>query len=295
MSELVEILLRPELNDPTLIIALDGWIDAGGAADTAAEVMSDQASVSTLATFSSDELLDYRARRPTMHLLAGVVTDLDWPKLELRGGTDAAGSDVLFLTGAEPDRLWRSFIATTVELALSFDVKRVIGLGAYPAPVPHTRASRLSITTSSQDVSDTLPGLQRGTLEVPAGVFAALDEEFNASGIPSFGLWAQVPHYASNLPSPAAARALVEGVMEYAGLSFTLEDLGGEVKASRLRLDALLESNPEHQPLVEQLEQAWDEGQSADAAFTSLDGPLPSGEELAAEFQEFLRDRDPED
>jgi len=91
MSELVEILLRPELNDPTLIIALDGWIDAGGAADTAAEVMSDQASVSTLATFSSDELLDYRARRPTMHLLAGVVTDLDWPKLELRGGTDAAG------------------------------------------------------------------------------------------------------------------------------------------------------------------------------------------------------------
>ena len=294
MSELVDIRLRPELAEPTLIIALDGWIDAGGAADTAAEAMADQAGVATLASYSTDELLDYLARRPTMHLLEGVITDLEWPAIELSGGTDAAGNDVLFLTGAEPDRLWRTFVGATVELALSFDVKRVIGLGAYPAPVPHTRSSRLSITTASQEVSDSLTGFQRGTLEVPAGVFAALDEEFNAAGIPAFGLWAQVPHYASNLPSPAAAKALVQGVMHHTGLSFNLDPMESEVKAGRLRLDSLLESNPEHQPLVEQLEEAWDQGQSADAAFTSPDGNLPSGEELAAEFQEFLRDQGPE-
>ena len=100
MSELVDIHLRPELAEPTLIIALDGWIDAGGAADTAAEAMADQAGVATLASYSTDELLDYRARRPTMHLLEGVIADLEWPAIELSGGTDAAGNDVLFLTGA---------------------------------------------------------------------------------------------------------------------------------------------------------------------------------------------------
>ena len=140
-------------------------------------------------------------------------------------------------------------------------------------------------------MSDELTGLQRGTLEVPAGVFAALDEEFNAAGIPAFGLWAQVPHYASNLPSPEAAKALVEGAITQGGLSFDLEGMEAEVKASRLRLDSLLESNPEHQPLVEQLEQAWDEGQSPDGVLMD-EGNLPSGDELAAEFQEFLRDQD---
>ncbi|MBK7167523.1 MAG: PAC2 family protein [Candidatus Microthrix sp.] len=146
-----------------------------------------------------------------MHLLAGWSPT--WLARWSCAGHRRRGNDVLFLTGPSPTACGARS-SPTVELALSFDVKRVIGLGAYPAPVPHTRASRLSITTSSQDVSDTLPELQRGTLEVPAGVFAALDEEFNASGIPSFRLWAQVPHYASNLPSPGGGEGTGRAVME---------------------------------------------------------------------------------
>ena len=70
---LYEFVERPELESPVLILALDGWIDAGlGAANARAALVQGLEPV-TVATFDSDQLLDHRARRPTMHLVDGVV------------------------------------------------------------------------------------------------------------------------------------------------------------------------------------------------------------------------------
>ncbi len=149
-SSLFEFHEDPGGSEPVLIVALEGWIDAGGAAATAAErILASVPHKTTVATFDSDILLDHRARRPIMHLVDGVNTGLTWPAIELIGGWDKHEHDVLFLIGPEPDHNWPSFARAVVDLAESLEVRRGHGHGANPPPVPHTRT--LQPTSNAAD------------------------------------------------------------------------------------------------------------------------------------------------
>lgn len=288
MANLYELIDRPELDAPVLILALDGWIDAGlGAANARASLLTTM-SPRTVARFDSDELLDHRARRPTMHLVDGVVTGLTWPSVELQTASDAAGSDVLLLVGAEPDHAWGAFTNSVVDLALDLQVRLVVGLGAYPAPVPHTRPTRLAVTAS--DASLATNNLVRATVDVPAGVQAAVERRAHELGLAAVGLWAQVPHYLAAMPYPAASVALLDGLGDVAGLRVGNDTLRGEADATRQRVDALVNENDEHKQMVAQLEASVDAEQESTNTALGV-GPLPSGDELAAELERFLRDQ----
>jgi proteasome assembly chaperone (PAC2) family protein len=279
-----------------LIVAMDGWIDAGGAAATAMTTLMSATNAETIAEFDADRLLDHRARRPIMHLVNGLITDLTWPAIELRAGTDADGGDVLLLVGAEPDFEWQAFADAVVDLAHDHECRMVVTMGAYPAPVAHTRPTALSVTTSSTELSDSLHGYVRGTLEVPGGIHAVLDVAANNSGIPAMGIWAQVPHYISAMPYPAASVALLEGLEEVAGVRIEPGQLPSDAKATRIRLDELVAENTQHQTMVAQLEELMDQGLGGpDDAPTFGFDHLPSGDELAEELQEFLREHPDED
>ena len=129
----------PPLSEPVMVVALEGWIDAGMAGATAmSSILADNES-SLVASFDTDSLLDHRARRPVMSLAEGHVERLTWPTIELRATLDDNGRHVLLLAGAEPDHLWGHFSSAVIELAAGFETNAVIGLGAYPTPVPHTR------------------------------------------------------------------------------------------------------------------------------------------------------------
>jgi len=287
---LYELIERPALDAPVLILALDGWIDAGlGAANARASLLNTM-SPKTIARFDSDELLDHRARRPTMHLVGGVVTGLTWPGVELQVATDAGGNDVLLLVGAEPDHAWGAFTNAVVDLALDLQVRLIVGLGAYPAPVPHTRPTRLAVSAS--DASFATNQYVRATVDVPAGVQAAIERRAHELGLAAVGLWAQVPHYLAAMPYPAASVALLDELGRVAGLQVASEALRTEADATRQRVDALVSENDEHRQMVAQLEATVDADQEqTDTALGA--GPLPSGDELAAELERFLRDQNP--
>jgi proteasome assembly chaperone (PAC2) family protein len=283
---LYELHEHPELDSPVLLQALDGWIDAGIGAATAIGSILGSVDSTTIATFDADALLDHRARRPTMHLVDGVNTGLTWPTIELRVASDRVGNDLLLLVGAEPDHLWRAFSTSVVDLVLDFGARMVVGLGAYPAAVPHTRPTMLSATATSADLASQV-GFVRGTIDVPAGVQAAVEIRCAEVGLPALGLWAQVPHYAAGMPFPAASAALINGVGQAAGVSFDAAALDREARATGGRLDELIGQNPEHQQMVAQLEQAVD---TAD----EHGGDLPTGDQLAEELQKFLREQGPD-
>jgi proteasome assembly chaperone (PAC2) family protein len=251
---------HPELAEPLLVVALEGWIDAGLGAANAASALLTGADADTVATFDADRLLDHRARRPIMHLVNGLITRLSWPATEIRAGTDADGRDLLLLVGAEPDFRWGAVTEAVVDLAHDFGVRMVVSLGAYPAPVPHTRPTSLAVTTSSTELSERLRGYVRGTLDVPAGIHAAIDVACNEAGLPALGLWAQVPHYVASMPYPAASVALLEGLGELAGISPHLGELPADARTTRARLDELVAENPQHVEMVRQLEQLVDQG-----------------------------------
>ncbi len=280
---------QPSLDAPVLVMVLEGWIDSGHAAATAAQTLLSELDTFPVATFDADALLDHRARRPIMHLVDGVNTALSWPGIEMRAGTDSAGNDMLLLLGAEPDHSWREFTEAALNLARDFGTRLVVGLGAYPATVPHTRAVTMSVTATTEELAS-VSGLLRGTLDVPAGVQAVIERRCDELELPCIGLWAQVPHYVSGdgTPYPAASLALLEQLGRTAGITLPTGDLGEEALATRTRIDEAMSANPDHLTLLHSLEARHDELIQA----APNTGPLPSADELAEEVEQFLREQE---
>lgn len=286
MSDLYEFHETPDLDSPVLVLALDGWIDAGAAASRAASSLLEGHETTTIATFDADRLLDHRARRPIMRIEGGLNTGLTWPSIELVALSDSNGNDVVVLTGAEPDHRWRAVSQAVVDLAMELGVRVAIGLGAYPAAVPHTRPSSLATTGTDAALVDRVGGI-RTSVDVPGGIHAAIERCCADVGLPSIGLWAQVPHYASGMPYPGGALALVEALNDLGGLAFATGSLSEEAATTRARLDELVADSTEHQTLLRQLEAQIDERTGPGAS--TDDGDLPSGDELAGEIERFLR------
>jgi proteasome assembly chaperone (PAC2) family protein len=282
-SPLYRIVDQPTMDTPLLVVTLEGWIDAGLGAAAALAALLGSMPTELVATFDVDVLLDHRARRPVMRIVDGVNTGLMWPEIQLRGGRAASGKDVLFLVGPEPDHQWRAFASAVAELAGEFAVDLVVGLGAFPAPAPHTRESRLAATATTSDLAHKV-GFLPGTIDVPAGVQAALERQFAELGIPAVGLWARVPHYAAAMPYPEASAILLEGLERLTGVRVDTSELRTAAVAARARLDELIANSDEHANLVRQLEAQMD------AESERPLGIIPSGDELAAEVERFLRE-----
>jgi proteasome assembly chaperone (PAC2) family protein len=282
MSSLYSMVERPDLDSPVLIMVLKGWIDAGLGADGAAAVLTRQLEPKTVARFDADALLDWRARRPTMRLVDGINTQLTWDETELSWAKDGLGHDVLLLFGNEPDHAWLAFSEQVVDLAEDLGARMVVGLGAYPTPVPHTRTPLIAASASSADLAQ---GLLLNSVEVPSGVQGMIERRAALRGLPALGLWVQVPHYVSAMPYPAASLALLQATNRSTGLDLPLADLRDQADASRRRIDELIAQNPEHTAMLEQLEAQADQ-QASDTALQAT-----SGDELAAELERFLRDQ----
>ena len=279
----------PTLDRPVMVVMLTGWIDASGAAAAAMSTVQEEWSVQPLATFDGDTFIDYRARRPTMELREGVNVRLLWSDIELHVGRDSDGHDVLTLSGPEPDSQWRKFADSVSTLAVELGVRQMIVLGAYPFATPHTRDPRLSSSSPSADVVDSVAYL-KNSVDVPAGMGAVLEHALTDKGVPSLGIWAQVPHYVSAMSYPAATLALLNGLHDVAGLVVDAAAIRQETIIQRQRLDQLVASNDEHRAMVSQLEELYDQAQHQTDLLGT--GGMPTGDELAAEFEQFLRDQD---
>jgi predicted ATP-grasp superfamily ATP-dependent carboligase len=285
MTELATIHQWPNLERPVLVMALEGWVDAGLAASTAITNLLRAMPNEPVATFDADELIDFRARRPVLRIINGVNTELRWASIRLVAATNRTGRTVLVLTGPEPDMRWHQFIAEVVQLASRLQVELVIGLGAFPAPVPHTRPVRLVGTSTESELAARI-GFLPASIDVPAGVQGALEFAFGEAGMPAVGLWARVPHYVSAMPYPAAAAALLDGLARLGELELDTSSLQAAATSTHQQIEQLIAGSDEHATLVRQLETQQDreEGLAATAF-----GDLPSGDELAAELERFLR------
>ena len=186
---LVHLLDPGSLDSPTVVVALDSWVDAGSASTTAADRIADDATV--VATFEGDLLFDYRARRPTLEIVDGRPAKLTWPELAVRRAR-VGGRDVLVISGPEPDYRWRELADDVVELAKHVGVVEWISLGAIPAAVPHTRPVPVLGTESRRGLllGDVRPG-PAGTLRVPSAAISVLDLAVAGSGIPALGSLAE--------------------------------------------------------------------------------------------------------
>ena len=281
--ELFEMVANPDLESPVLVLALEGWVEAAGATRASYQQIKRSSEMKLITRFNTDRLLDHRARRPTMKLVDGVIQRLDWPAIEINLLEQEGQRPLLLLHGPEPDHEWKSFAQSVVKVAIELNVELVVGFGSYPAAVPHTRPTRIACTASTPELVTKLEFVT-ATLEIPAGIQASIEVAAAAAGIPAIGIWAQVPHYLSATGFPPATMALLEGFTELTGIEIGLGPLVEKSLATRSRLDDLIVQNPEHVTMLEKLEEAYDNLHDSRIQ-------LPSGEDLAAELERFLRDQ----
>ncbi|GAC1537507.1 MAG: PAC2 family protein [Acidimicrobiales bacterium] len=289
---------RPNLRRPVLIAAFEGWNDAGDGASSAASYLVRRWAAQPFASIDPEEFYDFTSTRPDVRLEGGLTRSIEWPENVFcaapLGGT---GRDVVILRGVEPQLRWRTFCGVINEVASALGVELVITLGALLAEVPHTRPVRVIGTAASEELI-TKFDLRPSRYEGPTGILGVLQDSFSRAGLPSASLWASVPAYVGQTPSPKAALALVTRLAEVLDVDVPTVDLDVAAAAYERQVDEVVAADEDASAYVRSLEEVSDtEERFADDRLEIDDGDeidpadLPGGDVLAAEVERFLRDQ----
>jgi proteasome assembly chaperone (PAC2) family protein len=286
MANELRVVHRPRLERPVLVAAFRGWNDGGQGASLAGGYLAREWQAERFADIDPESFYDFQATRPMVSLEDGETRKIEWPENAFYFARPRElGRDAILLLGIEPNVRWRTFATLIVDFAKDLGVDMVVTLGALLADVPHTRPSPVTGSATDRELVERL-GLSTSRYEGPTGVVGVLHDACNKAGIPSASLWAAVPHYVQLTPSPRAAQALCERLASLLGGKIDVSELRRAGRGYVEQVSEAVAADAETAAYVEELEQRSD---------TIEETELPSGDALAAELTQYLRDRERED
>jgi len=272
MDDLYDIISEPELRNPALILALTGWVDAGGAGTAAAEFLAEGGE--EVVRFAGDAMFDYRSNRPVVRFRDGLMTEIEWPEITIYR-RELPERDLLVMVGSEPDSRWRAVAAAVADLMERFGARLIITIGAVPAAVPHTYPPPVMMTASTKDLVGEDDVALGDDLDVPGAAVNVIADAAVRRGMGNIGYWAQIPHYI-NERYHAGSLALLQRIAVRLDLDLDMSELVTASNEQAADINKVLADRPESQAHVEKLEMLAEEGR------------LTSGDELAAEIERFL-------
>ncbi len=270
----------PDLVDPVMLCAFEGWNDAGDAASGAVLHLEEVWTATQVAEFDPEDFYDYQVNRPEIVLDEG-QRSVVWPTTRISvARIPLATRDVVLVHGIEPSMRWRQFSRELLAVARDLGVEMIVTLGALLADTPHTRPVPVSGTSGDLALAERL-GYEPSSYEGPTGIVGVLQDACTSAGIPSVSLWAAVPHYVAQPPCPKATLALLARIEDLLDVPVPLGDLPEESRAWQIGVDELAAEDEEITVYVRQLEEAVD----------TADLPEASGDAIAREFERYLRRR----
>ncbi|MGV0432571.1 PAC2 family protein [Corynebacterium sp. 20_84] len=277
---------------PTLIVAMQGYADAGHAVEGAAGHLKDALDSRTLATFNNDELIDYRSRRPMVTLSQHEISDVDDIDLDIRVLRDSKGESFLLLSGPEPDLRWEAFSKSVADLADRFNVDKTICLYAAPMGAPHTRPLVVSAHGNDRELVGKMFTFD-GMVSVPGAAAVMIERELHSRGRRVAGYTAHVPHYVASSPYPQAVYQLLQSVSDTSNLKFPLGAIERDMERVAQQLAEQTNNSEEIANVVGQLEQHYDSEMASyrkknPQKMMPGEAQVPSGEEIGAAFENFL-------
>ncbi|WP_310963494.1 PAC2 family protein [Nocardioides terrisoli] len=272
----------PDLVEPTLVCAFEGWNDAAGAATGVIDHLLEVWSARLIGAIDPDDFYDFQVNRPMVSTDDAGMRSIVWPSTQLYVARPPdAHRDVVLVRGIEPNMRWRQFCAELLAAADDLGVGLVCTLGAMLAEIPHTRPIQVSGSATELDLEDRLK-LERSSYEGPTGIVGVVQDACVRLDLPSVSFWAAVPHYLPQPPCPKATLALIGQVEDLLQVNVPLGDLPEDSRAWERGVAELTEEDEDIAEYVRSLEQA------ADAA----DLPEASGEAIAREFERYLKRRE---
>jgi PAC2 family len=272
----------PELVDPVLVGAFEGWNDAADAATDAVEHLELTWGAEQIGSIDPDDYYDFQVNRPIVSLVDGVSRRLTWPTTRVSWcRPPGAAFDVVLVRGIEPNMRWRSFCEELLDVVRILDVRTVVTLGALLSDSPHTRPTQ--VTGTAYDAAAAARyGLAQSRYEGPSGIVGVLQDACVTAGIPAISFWAAVPHYVSQPPNPKATVALLHSVEEVLDLAVPLGELPDQAVQWQKLVDEMAAEDEEVTEYIRNLEERDNEGEMQET----------SGEVIAGEFERYLRRRD---
>jgi len=271
----------PELVNPLLIAAFEGWNDAGDAATSAVEYLESVWSARPLTELDPEDYYDYQVNRPTVSLTEQGRRVVTWPTTRVcYARIPEIGRDVVLVRGIEPNMRWQQFAREILGVCHELGVEMVVTLGALLADSPHTRPVPVSGTSSDEAVARSL-NLETSRYEGPTGIVGVVQDACTRAGVPALSIWAAVPHYVAQPPCPKATLALLRHIEELLDVPIPLGDLPEEARAWQRGVDELAAEDSEVADYVRSLEEAKD----------LTEAPEASGDAIAREFERYLRRR----
>ena len=175
----------------------------------------------------------------------------------------------------------------------------MISLGALLADVPHNKPIQLIGTATDSNMIERFD-LQRSQYEGPTGILGVLLDACNEASLPSASLWAAVPAYASQIPSPKAAAALISRAGEIIGTPAPIGLLQQAIETYERRVNPLVDEDEDLAAYVERLDSSGegdygDEDDEDDGQMSfdfDEDNAEVSAASLADEVEQFLRDQE---
>jgi predicted ATP-grasp superfamily ATP-dependent carboligase len=233
---------QPEPRDPTLVLAFEGWNDAGEAASVAARYLADALQAADLAQLDPESYYDFTVNRPQVRLVGG-ERRIEWQTFSLRAGAALDGRPLVVGVGPEPHLRWRAFCDELAGFVRGLGVRRAMLLGAFLADVVYSRPVRVTGFASDPQLAERL-GLEPSGYEGPTGIVGVLAERLRADGVEVVSFWASLPHYIEASPNPRGALALVQKSASYLGMPFDETPLRSAAAEFEERISALVAADP---------------------------------------------------
>jgi hypothetical protein len=292
--EHVRRLAHPTLRNPAVLFAFTGWNDAGDAASSSVRALVERWDATAVAEIDPEPFTDFATIRPHVRINEG-RRSIVWPTVGVWSAS-VPGGDVLLVLGPEPSLRWKLFCQQVVGLAEELGARLAVSMGALLADVPHSRPVQIIGTASDPELIDRFH-LQRSRYEGPTGIVGVLHEAMTAAGIPTASLWAAVPQYAAQIPSPKAALALVEHACRLIGSPAPVDVFVSGAAEYDARVAALIADDDVLVEYVNRLESLVDDDESTGEIEVddTIDPASVDPDELVAEVEQFLRDRDPDE
>ena len=284
----MDILNIPALRTPVMVIAFTGWNDAGEAASGALAHLlgawrEDETSIlpELIADIDPEEFYDFQVNRPIIDLDESQIRSITWPTTRVFGiQTPHLPNDFVIVQGAEPSMRWKYFTREILDLADDLDVSLVITLGSLLADAPHSRSISVTGTGGHPDLAQRL-GVETSRYEGPTGILGIIQDNCFKRGIDAISLWAAVPHYASQSPSPKASLALINALEDFLEIDLPLGELPVESTQWEAAFDSMAKEDSDIAEYIKSLEESKD----------ATEIPEASGESIAKEFERYLRRR----
>lgn len=271
-----------------MIIAFSGWNDAAEAATGALEQLlsawqntDDDAIVDLIAEVDPEEFYDFQVNRPRVFTNERNSRDIIWPSTEIFGiALPHLDRDIVIVKGAEPSMRWKTFSRELLDLADDLEISMIVTLGSFLGDIPHTRPIALNLSAMTPEIAARL-NVEISAYDGATGILSVLHDACARRGIDSVAMWAPVPHYASNAPSPKVSLSLLHGLEDFLTISIPQDDLAVAAEAWELEINNLANEDSDVADYVKALEKSKDEA----------DIPEISGEMIAKEFERYLRRR----